>query len=69
MKTKSKKKFIDFICDECGTKYGRWYQPGAIAPERHCATYHMGTCDLCGTEDVALTEPRDFGHLISDTSK
>jgi len=63
MKPKAKK-HIDFVCDECGTKYGKWYQPGANTPVSHCATYHMGTCDLCNEKNVALTEPRDFGYLI-----
>ena len=59
-----KNKQIDWVCNDCGVKYGRWYQPGAIAPKQHCATYHFDTCDVCGTSDVAVTEPRDFGYLL-----
>lgn len=59
-----KKQTINWICDACGIKYGRWYQPGAVGPKAHCATYHMGQCDSCGTKDVAVTEPRDYGYLV-----
>ena len=43
-----------WICSSCGAKYGR----------RMCglATWHTGTCDLCGIE-ADVTEPRDYGHL------
>jgi len=66
---KTKKKIIEWVCDTCGITYGRWYQPGAIAPKSHCATYHIGTCDMCDATEIPVTEPRDFGHLINDTSK
>lgn len=48
-----------WVCDFCGSTYGR----------RDCsegATWHMGTCDVCEDEDVAVTEPRDFGGLRDD---
>jgi hypothetical protein len=25
----------------------------------------MGTCQICGQTDVAVTQPRDYGHLHS----
>lgn len=64
MKSKKQRKQIDWVCNDCGSKYGKWYQPGVTAPETHCATYHLDTCDVCGTSDVAVTEPRDFGYLV-----
>lgn len=44
-----------WICWHCGDKYGN--RPCGVA------TWHPDTCDICGLEDVAVTEPRDFGHL------
>lgn len=64
MKNKKQRKQIDWVCNDCGSKYGRWYQPGGLFPETHFATYHMNTCDVCNTKDVAVTEPRDFGYLV-----
>jgi len=64
MKNKKQRKHINWVCNDCGGKYGKWYQPGAIVPKQHCATYHFDTCDVCGTSDVAVTEPRDFGYLL-----
>ena len=64
-----KSRVVNWVCNTCGVKYGRWYQPGAIAPKTHCATYHTGDCELCGTKNVPVTELRDFGYLVSDTSK
>lgn len=46
--------YPDFVCMNCGTKYGR------KIPD--IATWHVGRCDLCGKK-APLTEPRDFGHL------
>lgn len=54
---KKKKEYPVWICHDCGTKYGR----GIRSP--HVATYHMGECHMCGEKDVAVTEPRDYGHL------
>jgi hypothetical protein len=45
-----------WICRSCGDKHGRGM------PERHIATWHQDTCDICG-EVTACTEPRDFRHL------
>lgn len=55
---------IEWVCDTCGIKYGKWYQPGAIAPKLHCATFHMDTCDVCGSSNIPVTEPRDYGYLV-----
>lgn len=46
--------YPDWICINCGNKYGR-RQPAY-------ATWHSNTCDICGQADL-VTEPRDFGHL------
>jgi hypothetical protein len=44
-----------WICHECGVRYGR------RAPE--FATWHEGdACGWCGSENVPVTEPRDFGY-------
>jgi len=54
-----------WVCHECGVKHGGWYQgDGYVGPSKHCATYHEGTCDVCGNKDVAVTEPRDYGYLV-----
>jgi len=52
----SKKPYTEWVCCECGTKYGRRVDVD------HISTYHVGTCGVCGSER-AVTEPRDFGHL------
>ncbi len=63
--TAKKPPYPNFICDECGMKYGRWYQRGDYSgPPHHCATYHKGTCEICGASKVPVTEPRDYGGLI-----
>lgn len=49
-----------WICYDCGEKYGRGMAPG------HVMTWHPDTCDICGRQEVACTEPRDFGHLRPD---
>ena len=43
-----------WVCSDCGDAHGR----------RECrmATFHVGTCCICGREDM-VTEPRDYGHL------
>jgi len=44
----------DWICCECGDKYGK-YSAG-------CSTFHEGNCEVCGKKS-AITETRDFGYL------
>jgi hypothetical protein len=62
-----KKPYPAWICNECGTKFGVWYEDGEyLGPSHHCATYHYDTCDVCGAHEVPCTEPRDYGHLRSD---
>ena len=58
MATAKKKPYPQWICSDCGNKYGR----------RKCgiATWHNNTCDVCG-EEKAVTEPRDFGHLKNES--
>lgn len=48
---------IRLICSDCGQKHGR--RPAGAA------TWHYGTCDLCGAAEM-VTEPRDFGGLKED---
>lgn len=65
MKTKSKT--IEWVCDDCGIKYGNWHQGGFYSgPAPHYATYHLGHCDLCGKDGDPVTEPRDYGYLINE---
>lgn len=45
----------DQVCNDCGTKYGK-YSVG-------CSSRWEGTCDVCG-ETKAVTEVRDYGYLI-----
>jgi PHP family Zn ribbon phosphoesterase len=51
------KKYPNWICSSCGTKYGR-----RLMDRNRLACWHVGTCDLCGIE-ASVTEPRDFGGL------
>jgi hypothetical protein len=44
-----------WVCFDCGEKYGR--RPVGVA------TWHEGTCGVCRSPGVLVTEPRDFGHL------
>jgi hypothetical protein len=45
-----------WICLDCGRKHGRW-------PEGHIGTFHVGgRCGWCGRDNVAVTEPRDYGY-------
>ncbi len=44
----------DVICNDCGTKYGK-YSVG-------CSSRWEGTCDVCG-ETKGVTEVRDYGYL------
>ena len=53
---KKRKIIIDpeWICMECGKRYGR--------KSIGIATWHEDMCDICG-EITSVTEPRDFGYL------
>jgi hypothetical protein len=47
-------------------KYGRWYQGRVYSgPPKHAATYHMGKCEVCDLINVPVTEPRDYGQLVT----
>jgi hypothetical protein len=53
-----------WVCQNCGEAYGDWYKKGNyIGPPNFLSTFHMGTCDVCGTTETIVTEPRDYGHL------
>ena len=43
----------DWICHECGTKYGTQRQ--------EYSTWHNGFCDYC-LENKSVTEIRDYGY-------
>jgi hypothetical protein len=62
--SKLKKPYVAWVCHTCGVKYGKWYQSGEYyGPKHHTATYHYNSCDVCGANDVPVTEPRDYGYL------
>jgi len=53
----------DWVCDDCGQTYSNWFAgPEYSGPSKHCATYHEGSCDVCG-KTKSVTEARDFGYL------
>ncbi len=57
--------YPEWICDICGQKYGKWYYKGRYTgPDHWCATFHLGSCEVCGVENIGVTEPRDYGGLI-----
>jgi hypothetical protein len=63
---KRTKPYPAWVCNDCGVKYGAWYQGGSYSgPKNHCSTCHYDSCDVCGKNDVVVTEPRDYGHLVS----
>jgi hypothetical protein len=62
---KKKPERPQWICDGCGQLYGRWHQGNYSGPLHHCATYHMGVCEIC-KEKTSVTEPRDYGHVVRD---
>jgi hypothetical protein len=58
--------YPEWICHKCGVKHGGWYENGFYkGPETHCATYHVGNCDICNAKEVSVTEPRDYGYLLN----
>jgi hypothetical protein len=58
--------YPDYICNDCGHQYGRWYASGSYTgPSDSCSTYHEGKCDICAKQNVPVTEPRDFGYLLN----
>ena len=48
-------------CKACGGKYGV-YSVG-------CSSSWIGTCDVCGLENVAVTETRDYGYFFTGKTK
>jgi hypothetical protein len=44
-----------WVCEPCGLSYGD-YRAGS-------STFHVGPCDVCKGQTVAVTEARDFGYL------
>lgn len=44
-----------WVCYPCGARYGTRIPADA--------TWHIGPCDVCGRDHLAVTEPRDFGYL------
>jgi len=56
------KDYPEFICFDCGKKYGN--NPDS----NHICTVHEGICWICG-QKKPVTEPRDFGHLKREWAK
>ena len=48
-------------CKACGSKYGV-YSVG-------CSSSWFGNCDVCGLENVSVTETRDYAYLITGVRK
>lgn len=62
----SRKQYPVWICHACGVRYGSWYRNGEyIGPANMYSTCHCGTCDVCEKENITVTEPRDYGHLLN----
>lgn len=58
VKKKVTKKVLDKayqVCNECGEKYGT-YSVG-------CSSRWLGGCDVCGKNNVPVTEKRDYNYL------
>ena len=54
-----------WVCNNCGEKFGGWWkQRTYVGPSHHCASYHIGTCNVCNKE-APVTEARDYGYLKS----
>jgi hypothetical protein len=47
------KPYPDWICSDCGMKYGK--------PRTDVSTFHMAKCDVCGNKK-SVTQPRDYGY-------
>ena len=59
----------DWVCDDCGQRWGRWYEDGEyFGPQPHYATYHTGKCGVC-RQEKSVTEPRDYGFLRRNWDK
>jgi hypothetical protein len=54
--------YPQWICLDCGVKYGKHKTTGYIA------TWHMERCGICN-QLKPCTEPRDFGHLKEGWNK
>jgi len=53
----------DWVCDDCGREWGRWWDGGAYSgPAPHFSTHHIDTCDVC-KKTKSVTEARDYGFL------
>jgi hypothetical protein len=48
-------------CKACGAKYGV-YSVG-------CSSTWIGNCDVCGLENVSVTETRDYAYLYTGVTK
>lgn len=51
------KPFPELICINCSNAFGK--------PRFPASTWHKGTCEVCGRDDVSITESRDFKLKLS----
>ena len=60
MKSKKNKlkPYPTWICDKCGRKA---MKEQGIRRDNIVATYHIDTCEVCGSEREC-TDPRDYGY-------
>lgn len=53
----------DWVCTDCGCRWGSWWDgPEYTGPAHHRATFHVDRCGVCGNTKI-VTEARDFGYL------
>ena len=61
-----RKTYPKWVCHPCGVTYGKWYEKGDYkGPSHYYSTFHVNTCDLCGNDNISVTEPRDYGGLVA----
>ena len=55
------KKFTsDYICHDCGTKYGE--------PRNGVSTVHQGTCGICGKE-TGVSHQRNYNWFLENRDR
>jgi hypothetical protein len=66
MLRESDPQYPKWICECCGENYGTWYKKGSyVGPPYNYPTYRQGNCQVCGANNVLVTEPKQYGHLHS----
>ena len=53
----------DFVCRECGHKWGLWWDGGKYGgPPTHCSVFAPGKCGVCN-KATGVTKPCNYGYL------